>query len=494
MFRVTVLTIQQVPASAFIPSGDGLGSKMLHWPRELRSTQNAVIAAGDDVDRVLRIILKKVARLMPYAEGGEIELVEGKELICRANWGKASKRFGHRSASAINLPGFCSILAQRVPVASPSFGVAGHEDDAPEYLRSSIIAPIPYESEFVGVIRVHSSKVDAFDNTDLLGLQLLAGLISLGLAREAITREEQARELADRRFKATFEQAAVGIAHVSPEGRFIRVNDRFCEIAGYAPDALMSGGFQRITHPEDLEADLALVGDLLHGRIQNYSMEKRYIREDGAVVWVNLTVSLVRDELGQPDFFVSVIEDITARREAEVDAEHDHLTGLLNRRGALRRLESMMLSDSAWNNGLAVAFIDLDGFKAINDAFGHLEGDRCLIKVAKLLSRSLRSGDILARLGGDEFVALFPARTEEAVRYVLERLQAEMAGVSEGEDWQLGASVGVAIAPAESKISAQDLITAADKLMYKAKQSRDHVPVIAVMDEDAGRGPKPALA
>ncbi len=466
---------------------------MLHWPRELRSTQNAVIAAGDDVDRVLRIILKKVARLMPYAEGGEIELVEDKELICRANWGKASKRFGHRSASAINLPGFCSILVQPVPVASPSLDTTGQKE-APEFLRSSIIAPIPYESEFVGVIRVHSTRVDAFDNTDLLGLQLLAGLISLGLAREAITREEQARELADRRFKATFEQAAVGIAHVSPEGRFIRVNDRFCEITGYEQDALMSGGFQRITHPEDLEADLALVGDLLHGRIQNFSMEKRYIREDDTVVWVNLTVSLVRDELGQPDFFVSVIEDITARREAEVDAEHDHLTGLLNRRGALRRLENMMLSDSAWNNGLAVAFIDLDGFKAINDAFGHLEGDRCLIKVAKLLSRSLRSGDILARLGGDEFVALFPARTEEAVRYVLERLQAEMADVSEGEDWHLGASIGVAIAPAESKISAQDLITAADKLMYKAKQSRDYVPVIAVMDEDAERGPKPALA
>jgi PAS domain S-box-containing protein len=119
------------------------------------------------------------------------------------------------------------------------------------------------------------------------------------------------------RYRAVFEQAAVGIARVSTAGRFLEVNDRFCAITGHSRQALLAESFQQITHPDDLAANLAKIQAVLAGRIDTYTMEKRYVTKDGASVWVNLTVGPVRDEAGRPAYFVSVIEDIGARKEAE---------------------------------------------------------------------------------------------------------------------------------------------------------------------------------
>jgi PAS domain S-box-containing protein len=118
------------------------------------------------------------------------------------------------------------------------------------------------------------------------------------------------------RFRATFEQAAVGIAHVGPDGSFLRLNQRFCDIVGYSHDEMLAQTFQDITHPDDLDADLEYVRQMLAGEIETYDMEKRYFRKSGEIVWVNLTVSLVRRATGEPDYFVSVVEDITERKRA----------------------------------------------------------------------------------------------------------------------------------------------------------------------------------
>jgi len=113
-----------------------------------------------------------------------------------------------------------------------------------------------------------------------------------------------------------FEQAAVGIARVDADGRFLEVNDRFCAIVGYSRARLMAGDFQQITHPDDLDADLANVARLLAGEASSYMMEKRYLRPSGDVVWVTLHVGLVRDAAGRPASFVSVVNDITDTKHA----------------------------------------------------------------------------------------------------------------------------------------------------------------------------------
>jgi len=121
----------------------------------------------------------------------------------------------------------------------------------------------------------------------------------------------------EKMLRNTFEQAAVGISHVALNGSWMMVNSRLCEIVGYSRKELLDLTFQDITHPDDLDLDLKYVELLLEGKQSTYSMEKRYIRKDGSIVWINLTVALVLDEFKKADYFISVIEDINDKKLAE---------------------------------------------------------------------------------------------------------------------------------------------------------------------------------
>lgn len=142
---------------------------------------------------------------------------------------------------------------------------------------------------------------------------------SVGMVHDITERKRAAAALeeSEARFRATFEQAAVGIAHVGPDGRWLRVNRKLCEIVGYSQEELLARTFQDITHPDDLGADLDCVCRMLARELDTYSMEKRYLRKDGNGVWINLTVALVWKPNGTPDYFISVVEEIQARKEAE---------------------------------------------------------------------------------------------------------------------------------------------------------------------------------
>ncbi|RCJ23957.1 hypothetical protein A6S26_20415 [Nostoc sp. ATCC 43529] len=130
-------------------------------------------------------------------------------------------------------------------------------------------------------------------------------------------RIEAALRESEQRFRSAFHQAAVGIAHVGINGRWLLVNQRLCDIIGYTLEELQLLSFQDITHPDDLEADLKYVDDILADRIQTYSMEKRFFCKDNSIVWVNLTVALMRESNGEPKYFISVIEDISDRKHSQ---------------------------------------------------------------------------------------------------------------------------------------------------------------------------------
>lgn len=145
----------------------------------------------------------------------------------------------------------------------------------------------------------------------------------------------QRAELNERRFQATFETAAVGIAHLSPSGKWLRFNDRVAQLLGYSRQELEQLSFQDVSHPADVGPDVALAEKLLRGEIPSYQLEKRYLKKDGAAIWVNLTVSLVRDQAERPLFFVAVIEDISERRAAEdavreADRQKDEFLAMLS--------------------------------------------------------------------------------------------------------------------------------------------------------------------
>ena len=129
--------------------------------------------------------------------------------------------------------------------------------------------------------------------------------------------EEARLRESDERFRGTLEQAAVGIAHASLDGYFRQVNQKFCAIIGYARDELLRMNYHDITFPDDLDENARYLQQLLAGEISTFSMEKRYMRKDGSLIWVNLTVSMLRDADGTPRYTIGVIEDITERRQAE---------------------------------------------------------------------------------------------------------------------------------------------------------------------------------
>jgi PAS domain S-box-containing protein len=149
----------------------------------------------------------------------------------------------------------------------------------------------------------------------------IGGLV---LYTEEVTHRVEARlrlEAAEQQYRAVFTQAAMGVARVSPDGRFLEVNDRFCEIARRSRAELLTLTFQEITHPEDLDSDVAQARAVLAGDIETYTTEKRYLTSAGDPVWIDLTVSLVRKASGEPEYFVAVIADIALRKLAEAEQQ-----------------------------------------------------------------------------------------------------------------------------------------------------------------------------
>ncbi|HEY0073319.1 MAG TPA: PAS domain S-box protein [Abditibacteriaceae bacterium] len=165
----------------------------------------------------------------------------------------------------------------------------------------------------------------------------------------------------EERFRATFEQAAVGIAHVSLEGHFLRVNQKLCDILGYESDELMNLNFDQITHPDDLHLHPPAMKKLLAGEIQDLLLEKRYLHKNGTAIWTTVTVALRRNEDGSPRYFISVIEDISTRKRAEealrlLAHAGETLGATLDAETTLRELVDLMLPD--WADWADVQYIE----------------------------------------------------------------------------------------------------------------------------------------
>ena len=187
-------------------------------------------------------------------------------------------------------------------------------------VKSNLTLPLSVGGELpIGVLGLNTMRAERdWPEVLIKRLQLLAQIFANALARKRVDRLLRANEEINR---VTFDQAAVGIAHVGIDGSWLRVNDRLCSIVGYSREELLRTTFQDITHPDDLETDLEHVREVLSGETETYSIEKRYYRKDRSLVWANLTVSLVRNATGEPLHFISVVEDITERKQAEQTLE-----------------------------------------------------------------------------------------------------------------------------------------------------------------------------
>jgi diguanylate cyclase (GGDEF)-like protein/PAS domain S-box-containing protein len=263
------------------------------------------------------------------------------------------------------------------------------------------------------------------------------------------------------------------MALIDASGRWLAVNSAFCEITGYSPDELKATTLDAITHPDDVGIDRRLKQDLLDGRIPSYEVELRYRHARGHHLWVLVTASLVRGDLGRPLYATTQVQDISERKRLTerltYQVDHDFLTGLSNRRRFEQELTRETRRASRYGSGCALLLIDLDHFKDVNDALGHRAGDDLLKNVALALRRRMRQTDVLARVGGDEFAVLLPQTGAEEARLVaagiVDTLRQRLAAVG-GLSISVTASVGVALFDG---FPAEELMARADLAMYDAK-------------------------
>lgn len=470
--------------------------------------------------------------------------------------------------------------------------------------------------------------------------ELLSARLNLHSAGEAVREGEE-------RLRSVFELASVGIALVTPDGRWSAVNATTCEILGYSESELLGTSFKAVTHPDDLAADVEQLQLLAAGAIPHYDQQKRYVRRDGSIIWVHLNVSMKAGPNGKPEYFISALTDIQAQKTAEtelaalyaeveqrvtlrtaelvaandqlthanerqrlvdkalrareaelsnvlefandgyigldtagrvtawnrqaertfqwtaqealgspvheliipfemreqhqrgmakflatgegpvlgkrlelpavrrdgssltveirihaVDVEgqlafsaflhdisdrkrseeerdhairHDTLTGLLNRRALNELLPQAQARSQRHGIGFALLFIDLDGFKAINDQLGHDAGDHLLVTVAHRLRETVRQNDTVVRLAGDEFTVVLEGescRLEDAQRVARKLIEAISVPVDiNGSVARIGASVGIAMQSPAQQLGAEEMLREADKQMYLAKQA-----------------------
>jgi diguanylate cyclase (GGDEF)-like protein/PAS domain S-box-containing protein len=275
-------------------------------------------------------------------------------------------------------------------------------------------------------------------------------------------------------FRTVFARAPVPQATVDLDATFMHVNAAACELIGYDEHELVGREFTFITHADSVTAAVDGFEVVANGEEETAAVRVALVHKDGAVVDAEITATAVRDDKGEVLYFVAVAQDLILRAADDQRyrhlAVHDALTELPNRAFFLERLDQAIRRAEREGSRLAVFFIDLDGFKAVNDRFGHQAGDELLFTLAGRLDRVVRPGDTVSRYGGDEFTILCEdLPTAELASEIAGRVLATLGRpvrVSAGEA-QVSASVGVTLALQGD--SPSGLLAAADRAMYAAK-------------------------
>lgn len=291
-------------------------------------------------------------------------------------------------------------------------------------------------------------------------------------------RNEEALKEAEARYRSIFNNAIEGIYQTTADGQYLNFNPALAKIYGYdSADDLAQGILdidrQLYVQPGKRAEFIRIMRE--HGVVHNF--EAQVYRKNGEVIWISENAREVRDEAGKLLFYEGTVEDVTERRNHEQQLEylatHDSLTSLPNRTLLADRLQQCISFADRHQEKLAVAFIDLDEFKLINDSMGHHVGDQLLVEMSKRLLECVRESDTLVRLGGDEFVMLLTGLQKgEDVAQSMQRILSTVSQpfVINGWDYSVSCSIGVSLYPDDGR-DPGDILKHADAAMFKAKQS-----------------------
>ncbi len=288
---------------------------------------------------------------------------------------------------------------------------------------------------------------------------------------------EAARDRAEESFEVAFERAPIGMAIIGADRRFERVNGALCEMLGYGAHELVGKKAYSYVHQDDADNVRRRFAEFENGA-DGIEMELRALHAGGQGLSVGVQAALIRTDDGEPVHVLTQVQDISARLDFENRlqhiADHDPLTGLLNRRGFESALEAQLARVRRYGPRGALLMLDLDGVKFVNDSLGHAVGDELITTCSAALRDRLRETDIIARLGGDEFAVILPEETPAEARAVaqavVDAVRELAAGLSGGLPGVVTVSIGVALFDDPTKTPDETLVDA-DLAMYDAKDA-----------------------
>lgn len=309
-------------------------------------------------------------------------------------------------------------------------------------------------------------------------------------------RIEDALRKSEELFRLAFENANVGMCLVALNGKLMKVNQEMCRIFGYSASELQEMNISDFDSNENQDIFIQFLERAAQGGQTHFTYEKQSLHKDGHLVWIQLSVSLARDEAGKPLYFVAHIQDITERKQAEdalcqakteleaknqelyeayareqLLARTDALTGLYNRRYFFELAAHQLSFVTRYGYPLSMILFDIDHFKEFNDYYGHQAGDDMLRSLAQLAHKQLRKTDILARYGGEEFIVLLPYTKLKQARQVAERIRKAISALHlrvGKETARVTISLGVAEFDSQTD-NIDTLIQRSDQAMYEAK-------------------------
>jgi diguanylate cyclase (GGDEF)-like protein/PAS domain S-box-containing protein len=448
-------------------------------------TQREILATDGDLYASMQLIAERSQAIIG-ADGAMVNLIRKAELHTVGVSGTAVGAFDARRPVSGSIARFA--IADRLPILiqdCPNDPRIDQTMRARVGDQSLICVPLLRGADVLGTINVmRSEPLHPLSEEDRQTLEMISVVLSSVVARAGEREAREAQAVAINRFRTLFDEASIGILRLDQKGKALEANPELALMLATTPEAIVGSTFssEYLVGADGWRFDSTLE-DLAAEKRNSSQLELCCRRASGDEIWVLLRAVLERDVNGVPESLVAMIENITDRKRAESElmrqaeinefqALHDPLTGLPNRILFSERIGHAILQAQRQKKKLAVALIDLDRFKEINDSLGHTAGDHLLISVGKQMGGALRASDTVARLGGDEFGLVLPELIDaDSLMPVLERIQESLEEPIQVQSLPIGieASMGIAIYPDHGD-DAQTLIQRADIAMYEAKR------------------------
>ncbi len=427
-------------------------------------------------------MLVETAAEMTGAVGAAVELVEGDEMVYRCVTRSYATHVGIRLPRASSLSGLCVSRAEVLRCDDASCDPrVNAEACARVGVASMVCVPLFQRRAPVGVLKVMSDRRNGFDDQDVETLTIMAGVLGAALGKQlqfdAMRRVEARLTASEARVRALLERANDAVIVLDDAGRVTEWNRSAAELFGWSQAEVVGVALGDLIVPPAMRGASPLLGARLMADGEPAAMNHRFemsgTDRTGSAIELEVSLSAVLVD-GRWEFLV-ISHDIGMRKQMEGAlrdaAFKDGLTGLPNRRALMEAVDQAIARKQRHGHPFGMLYMDLDGFKSINDVHGHAAGDRALQEFAARVDGCMRRSDRFARLGGDEFVVLAEGlRTEDQAEALKQKIEQALAEPMRQPDIRLRASIGVAFHAGEA--DASSLLRAADRAMYERKRQR----------------------